>query len=47
MSAVKANDNTYKLGLWVRDAAAGVGTASFYEPKSGKFSALGHRNNRC
>lgn len=42
MAAVKANDNTYKIGLWVRDAAAGVGTASFYEPKSKKFAALGH-----
>jgi len=42
MSAVKATDNTFKIGLWVRDAAAGVGTASFYEPKSGKFAALGH-----
>lgn len=42
MSAVKANDNTYKIGLWVRDAAAGVGTACFYEPKTKKFAALGH-----
>jgi len=39
---VKAMDNTYKLGLWVRDAAAGVGTATFYEPKTGKIAALGH-----
>lgn len=43
MSAVKASDNTYKLGLWVRDAAAGVGTVTFYDPKSEKFAALGHR----
>lgn len=39
---VEAEDNMYKLGLWVRDAAAGVGTVSFYEPKSGMFAALGH-----
>ena len=28
----KTSNNEYKLGLWVRDAAAGVGTATFYEP---------------
>lgn len=39
---VKTNENEYKLGLWVRDSAAGVGTLTFYEPSSGKFAALGH-----
>ena len=39
---VKTKDNDYKLGLWVRDAAAGVGTATFYEPSSGMFASLGH-----
>lgn len=39
---VKTSDNEYKLGLWVRDAAAGVGTMTFYEPSSGMFAALGH-----
>lgn len=39
---VKAQDNTYKIGLWVRDTAAGVGTVSFYEPSTGLFAALGH-----
>ncbi|MBR6033195.1 MAG: PDZ domain-containing protein [Clostridia bacterium] len=33
---------TYKLGLWVRDAAAGVGTVSYYEEATKTFSALGH-----
>lgn len=42
MTPVKANDNQYKLGLWVRDSAAGVGTVSFYEPTSQMFGALGH-----
>lgn len=36
----KTTSNEYKLGLWVRDAAAGVGTVSFYEPSSGMFAAL-------
>lgn len=38
----KTDDDQYKLGLWVRDAAAGVGTMTFYEPSSGMFAALGH-----
>ena len=42
MTPVKAQDDQYKLGLWVRDAAAGVGTMTFYEPSSGMFASLGH-----
>lgn len=39
---VRTENDEYKLGLWVKDAATGVGTTSFYEPKSKKFAALGH-----
>ena len=35
------NTNDYKLGLWVRDDAQGVGTLTFVT-KDGKFGALGH-----
>lgn len=42
---VKTANNEYKLGLWVRDAAAGVGTLTFYEPATGDFGALGHGIN--
>ena len=42
MTPVKTASNEYKLGLWVRDAAAGVGTISYYEPSTGNFAALGH-----
>jgi stage IV sporulation protein B len=35
-------DNQYKLGLYVRDSAAGVGTMTFYDPKTRVFGALGH-----
>lgn len=42
ITPIKASDNKYKLGLWVRDAAAGVGTVSFYEPATKTFAALGH-----
>ena len=38
----KTSDDEYKLGLWVRDAASGVGTISFYDPNTGEFGALGH-----
>jgi len=39
---IKTLENDYKLGLWVRDAQAGVGTATFYEKETGNFCALGH-----
>lgn len=39
---LKNSSNEYKIGLWVRDAAAGVGTLTFYEPSSGMFATLGH-----
>lgn len=42
MTPVKTSSNEYKLGLWVRDAAAGVGTITYYEPSTGSFAALGH-----
>jgi stage IV sporulation protein B len=35
-------DGNYKLGIWVRDSTAGVGTLTFYDKVSGKFAALGH-----
>lgn len=34
--------NEYKLGLWVKDSSAGVGTITFYDRKSLSFAALGH-----
>ena len=37
----KENDE-YKLGLWVRDSTAGIGTLTFYDKKSNLFGALGH-----
>lgn len=36
------NDDKYKIGLWVRDSTAGVGTLTFYDPKTKGFAALGH-----
>ena len=42
ITPVKTNENEYKIGLWVRDSAAGVGTVTFYEPTTKTFGALGH-----
>lgn len=39
---VKTDENEYKLGLWVRDGAAGIGTITYYEPSTKKYAALGH-----
>ena len=42
ITPVKASQSEYKIGLWVRDSATGVGTISFYDPETKKFAALGH-----
>ena len=36
------DEGKYKVGIWVRDSAAGIGTISFYEPETGLFVGLGH-----
>ncbi|MCI8284422.1 MAG: SpoIVB peptidase [Firmicutes bacterium] len=37
-----ADDGLYKLGLWVKEKTAGIGTLTFYSPTDGTFAALGH-----
>lgn len=32
----------YRMGLWIRDGAAGVGTMTFFDPQSRRYGALGH-----
>lgn len=36
------DEKTYRLGLWVRDRTAGIGTLTFYNPNDGSYGALGH-----
>ena len=36
---------SWRIGAWVRDSTAGVGTLSFYDPESGAYGALGHAIN--
>ena len=39
---IDPRDGVYRLGAWVRDSTAGVGTLSFYDPATNRFGALGH-----
>lgn len=43
----KENDKDYKIGLWIRDSTAGVGTMTFFDEKTKKFGALGHPITDC
>ena len=36
------SDGQYKIGLWVRDSTAGIGTLTFYDPAGNCFAGLGH-----
>ncbi|MBQ7161320.1 MAG: SpoIVB peptidase [Clostridia bacterium] len=40
--ALSASDGEYRLGMWVKSRAAGIGTVTFREPESGRFAGLGH-----
>lgn len=43
MEAVYSEESgNYKVGLWVRDSTAGIGTLTFYNPETKSFAALGH-----
>lgn len=42
ITPVQTETDEYKLGLWVKDAATGVGTITYYEKNTGSFAALGH-----
>jgi len=37
-----SDDKAYRLGLWVRDSCAGIGTITFYDRDTGNFGGLGH-----
>ncbi len=37
-----SDDKSYRLGLWVRDSCAGIGTITFYDRDTGSFGGLGH-----
>ena len=41
-ASVDAADGKRKLGVWVRDSTAGVGTLTYVDPQTGAYGALGH-----
>ncbi len=41
-AALSAIDGKYKVGIWVRDSSAGIGTLTFYDRSTGIFAGLGH-----
>lgn len=36
------SDNNYKIGAWIRDSCAGIGTISYYDTDNMTYAALGH-----
>ena len=36
------NSQSYKLGLWIKEKIAGIGTLTFFDPEKEIFGALGH-----
>ncbi len=42
ISPAQNKNGDKKLGLWIRDSMAGIGTITFYDPKTKTFGALGH-----
>ena len=39
---VVCGDGVCRLGAWIRDSMAGIGTLTYYDPASGAYGALGH-----
>ncbi len=35
-------NGAYKIGVWLRDSSAGIGTVTFIDPDTGAFGGLGH-----
>ena len=35
-------DGVWRLGVWIRDSMAGVGTVTYYDPATQTYGALGH-----
>ncbi|MCL2037355.1 MAG: SpoIVB peptidase [Oscillospiraceae bacterium] len=40
--AKSKQDGMYKMGAWVRDSSAGIGTMTYYNPADATFGGLGH-----
>lgn len=42
LSPVSCDSTQYRIGIWVRDSSAGIGTMTFYDDDTGCFAGLGH-----
>lgn len=42
ITPIEVEKNQFKLGIWARDVAAGVGTLTLYNKNTNEFAALGH-----
>lgn len=40
--AYSSAEGCYKVGIWVRDSTAGIGTITFFNESNGSLAALGH-----
>ena len=45
ITPVCCDDGAYRLGAWIRDSMAGVGTLTYYDPATKTYGALGHGIN--
>ena len=42
LQPVLSEEGIYRIGVWVRDSTAGLGTLTFYHPETGVYGGLGH-----
>lgn len=42
IAPVRCVDGVYRLGAWIRDSMAGIGTLTYYDPLTNTYGALGH-----
>lgn len=42
VTPVRGEDGGYKLGVWLKDSSAGIGTVTFVDPETLAFGGLGH-----
>ncbi len=42
ISPLVCNDGILRIGMWVKDSAAGIGTMTFIDPETMSFAGLGH-----
>ena len=39
---ISSETGSYKIGIWIKDSSAGIGTLTFYSPASNVICGLGH-----